>query len=295
MRNTTDKTLGLFVIRRPSDSAATKARVLRDTQAWAAPIQNFYTAVSYPYWNVDVRVFPRALSSSESTLPHIYGQETIEAALQSGDFEGFDPNYLGAVGGWNQGFGGHGQVGGNRFVVYDGYGEIVARHEWGHNLGRAHANTLLDGRIAHYGDNTAVMGGYPGRGYGFNAVGRWWLGLETDREVIELTESAIINLAPIELLDFGLRDDEHCVARFKIRGIWYFLSTRKCANDDRSKGHPLALPAVYRDKLFLHKFDRDSIRILPDLVEGGSHTIENVTVEYIKYAPERATVEVRIE
>jgi hypothetical protein len=260
-------------------------------KGWAQSVQTFYRRYARHVWDVQVRGY--AMRGEQSYYPPTYASTDIKNFMAEHDMEGFVPNYFHVVStSGAKGMCGQGNLPGNRSVTYGlGCGTDTMCHELGHNFGLHHASTYeagADPETVEYGDRSSVMGAGNGRG-GFNSVDLVRLGLEDEREILEVTDTRQVIISPIELPPHGMHDVEHQDIRIIKNKFPVHLSLRK------KRGSFYSFSGSAEETLFVHEYASDlhSIRHLKDLLPGQSKNLSNGTrVEYLEYANEMARVNI---
>lgn len=284
----------------PTEEALAKAQGMID--AHAVKIEEYYRRYGGHVWDVRVRGF--VMRGNENAHPPTYARNDVSKFIeenpeQMGDFV---PNYFHVQGGYSQGYCGQGNLPGNRSVTYVNYscGTKTMIHELGHNFGLHHASTHTNGnpnaeppipdKIVEYGDSTSIMSSATSIN-GLNSVELVRLGLEMDRETTRIGETTQVLIAPIELSERDMRENEYQNVRVGSGTEPYHLSLRKSVDD----GWFYSQGRKGTDTLYVHKYARDkhSIRMLADIQVGGGKTLPNgARIEYLEYENECARVNV---
>jgi hypothetical protein len=275
-----------------------KAKSMTYVARHVKTIQDYYRRYGGHVWDVEVRGY--VMEGEANAHPPYYAKSDTDNYMATHDMEGFEPNYFHIWGGTSGGYCGQGNLPGNRSVTYmnSACGTKTMIHELGHNFGLHHASTFRAGnpdaepptadKIVEYGDTSSIMG-MGSSVVGINSVDAVRLGLEEDREVKVVTETQQVFVAPFELSERDLRENEYANVRIEKGTTPYHVTLRKV------KGAHYGNNRRSEDTLYVYEYARDkhSILILGTMKVGSSKTLPNgAVVKYLEYADETARVNI---
>jgi len=277
-----------LLVQVPLDAADdVKAAAQKRGDVKAKAMQEYYQHYSKFEWDVEVRAY--AYPSDTDPKPNMFGAPTSGNFMKT--ITDFDPNYRMIWGGSNSGWCGHAQVNGPYSVTYANCGLSTMLHEWGHSLGLHHAATIDElGNYKEYGDKTSVMGGEE---TGLNSHNLIKLGLEGNREIKIISASEQVLIAPIELHEHALFDNEYqtvVVKRLNFNDL--YISIRK----DKGTIYPIRHTP---QRVYIHENDEygRSVQHLPNLEPTKTKTVNGVTFNYVSYddVQESAIIDIIID
>lgn len=273
------KKIALYWQHRPG---ADTQQELKTATKQAFEIQRFYNKYARDKWAVECKAFLFSDYQGRPEPPY-YGLREILAEVDLGDFSP-DINHVRSH--WyHSSYCGLGNVYGDKSATYDGSGNCGLHtylHEIGHNFGLHHAN--MEGK--EYYDKSCIMGMGPAIN-GINAYHIQKLKLYDERERINVNDSTMLLVAPVELPWHSLHDGEYQhVNVYRDGKDTVYLSLRK------KKGWPWT-PREQEHELFVHVRTEDNKSDLIDTVWAGkSFTLPNgVQVNYKEYKRECALIE----
>jgi hypothetical protein len=264
----------------------TKDKALISVTRDAEKVENYYKYFSKYFWDVQVRGY--VFESNSSAEPPTWGGKDADDLIKS--ITDFSPNYrmiLSDNNAISSGCG-RGLLGGAYSIVYKVCGVKTMIHELGHNFGLQHAATIdKAGIYKEYGDESSIMGSNTVKG--LNSPNVVQLGFENDREIDVILDSRQVLIAPIELNEHALHQQEYQnIIIKKDKSNDFYLSLRK----------PIGTSYVYfkpPETLYIHELDKErkTVRQLPDLLPGSNRGLSNgVKLEYIDFENDAAKVNI---
>lgn len=273
---------------------------LEKVQRRAAKAEAFWKRQSRGFW--DVRYEGFVMEGNESTHPPTYARNDIKRWMSANEEHlaeiNFDPNYFYVLGGYANKCG-QATLGGNRGVTYTNYacGSPTDYHEAGHMFGVNHAglNAIDSGEWREYGGDDSIMSNAH-REQGINSPERTRLGLASDREIINVTETQQLFLCPIELPQQSMHKNEWQHAIVNSNGTEWHFSIRK------KKGAFYA-PLPSEDTLYVYIKNGDPLKYstrMAKLTPGSTYWLDSprkIAVEYLDYdfINERARINIRFD
>lgn len=286
MTNSTRKHNGIFIQIPPNSPPEAIEKAQYKADSTARQVDVFWRTYSRGFWDVDTRAY--VIQGIESCFPPAYARNDIAKFINSTDMGNFEPDYFHVLGGVSSGYCGQGDLNGNRSVTYQnaGCGAKSTIHELGHNYGLHHSSTLKPDTQApvEYGDGTSVMGMTQAI-TGLCSPQLVELGLASERSIKTLTVSAQVILAPIEIPDINLRENEY--QHVILGDIHLSIRQFKAPQYPSGQNEP--------DILYVHSrtSDHHAIRHLADLRPGDSREVDTgVVVNFLEYKNETALIEV---
>ena len=285
------KNIGIFY-RMPIGTPEDKMEFQRQKARQAAEVvEEYYRFHAGNKWDVNVRGF--VMQSDCNLHPYDFCYEAAKQHLIDIESD-FEPNYWHAVGFENNpSYCGQGLLGGNKSVTYAMHicGIKTIIHELGHNFDLHHSGSRLDGVEKEYGDRSSIMGANQSI-HGMTSPHMHHIGFETGRESKTIDKTQQILIAPVELNEAAMFDDEYQnVIIKKAQQLKYYLSMRKV------RGTPWPESKQNENVVYVHEWDKrndtHTKRLLPDLRPGETKILPSGTkVEYLEYSNETARVNI---
>lgn len=262
-----------------------KARVIKKARI----VEKYYT----DYFNGKVDVKCQAFAFRTDGNPHApnycYPEMREWARQNPMEMRGFTPTHWHIWRGRSDAYSGLAPLGGNRGVTYLSAPVGVTIHELGHNLDLHHSSTRdSGGNESTYGDDSDIMGP-PHKIPGLNVLNHLKLGLESEREILQIDPgdpSQQILVCPIEMGKHSLHEREwQCV---KV-GSKNAFSLRKSIGVE----HPTLTP----ERLYLYDTASDgrAVRLLPDMMPGDVVLdFAGVTLHYVEWIPKLEIARINI-
>lgn len=270
---------------------ATAARLYIEFEAPELDIEIFYSVTRIPYDPSDR-----------------WNKKVFKQYCAVNDLGGFVPTHFIMVDGANNDRCGEAEQfynGGQYAKVYtnnptSACGPRTIAHELFHLLNTGHVGTIKSGRERTYGSNDGVMG-VSGVWLGLAAPTVFNLGFYTEQEIMRITHSMIITLAPLELRERDLFPDE---CRFAYIGKDKTLISFRKAEIEYPFAQQKGPERLYVHRLGAYQVDnkgkkfwdtRCSRLYLPWLEPGKTLTLPSGTqIEHMAYADEQAVVRVTL-
>jgi hypothetical protein len=223
---------------RPNNRLQPMNEVQEFIDDWANDAQAFYADYGRHRWDVKVKGY--AIEKPENCDPgptnHYCIGKFMELTREDPTILGdFDPNIMHWVGGSSASYCGFASSGAS-VNYYDkptcNFGTTI--HELGHNVGLGHSS--YDGE--EYGDDSSTMGktNIPS----LHAPNLYSLNFHNPARLIEPTKTMQIQLAPIELEELSLHDNEYQYVLLENKTAWYnnkyLITIRKDVGHRWSRG-----------------------------------------------------------